>query len=61
MNNRNWGGRRENAGRKATGKSTSNISLTLTHNQKKVLLERAQAEKLTVSKFIAKYLLIGVE
>lgn len=58
MNIRNWGGKREGSGRKATGRNTVNITLTLTKNEAEVLKERAKREKISVSKFVAKYLLL---
>lgn len=58
MNTRNWGGRREGSGRKATGHNTVNITLTLTTSEAELLKERAKREKLSVSKFVAKYLML---
>ena len=56
MNQRNWGGKREGSGRKATGLNIVNITLTLTKEEAQILRERAEHEKLTVSRFIAKHL-----
>ena len=56
MNARNWGGKREGAGRKATGLNIVNITLTLTKDEAQILKERAEYEKMSVSRFIAKYL-----
>ncbi len=58
MNDRNWGGRREGAGRKATGRNIVNITLTLTKEEAKTLKAYADYENLTISRFIAKALLL---
>lgn len=58
MNDRNWGGRREGAGRRATGRNIVNITLTLTKEEAKTLKEHADFANLTISRFIAKALLL---
>ena len=59
MNENNWGGSRKGAGRKATGKNTVNITLTLTKTEAELLKERAKYEGITVSKFVAKWLCLN--
>lgn len=56
MNDRKWGGYRVGAGRKATGRNTVNITLTLLKQECQILKQRAESEKLSVSRYIAKYL-----
>ena len=56
MNNRNWGGKRANAGRKATGRNTVSVTLTLTKDQSEELKQRAASINMTVSKFVVKHL-----
>ena len=56
MNDRKWGGDRVGAGRKATGRNTVNITLTLLKQECQILKQRAESEKLSVSRYIAKYL-----
>ncbi len=58
MNTSNWGGKRNGSGRKATGHNTVNITLTLTISEAELLKERAKRENLSVSKFVAKYLML---
>lgn len=58
MNDRNWGGKREGSGRKATGLNIVNITLTLTKEEAKKLKDYAAHENLSVSRFIAKALLL---
>lgn len=55
MNERNWGGRREGSGRKATGKNIVNITLTLKKNEAAQLKKIAEQEKLSVSHLISKF------
>ncbi|MCR5252596.1 MAG: hypothetical protein K6C98_02650 [Treponema sp.] len=59
MNNRNWGGQRKGSGRKATGRMTVNITLTLTTEEAKALEERAKCDGLSISRFVAKWLVLS--
>lgn len=52
MNDHNWGGARKGAGRKATGKNTATITLTLTKDQAEMLRLIAEHENKTVSKLV---------
>ena len=54
MNKSNWGGRREGAGRKATGGNTVSITLTLSKAQGKLLRQYAADAKMSVSRLIIK-------
>lgn len=56
MNERNWGGFRIGAGRKATGRNKVNITLTLSTHEAQLLKERAKSMNMTVSRFVAKFL-----
>ena len=56
MNDRNWGGQRKGAGRKATGLKTVNVNLTLTIAEAEALRMRAESLGLTPSRFVAKWL-----
>ena len=56
MNERNWGGRRLGAGRKATGRTKEQVMLTLSKHAAHELKERAQSCRLSVSDFVVKYL-----
>lgn len=56
MNERNWGGKREGSGRKATGRNTVNITLTLTKSEAESLKKRADDMKMSVSRFVVKFL-----
>lgn len=60
MNDRNWGGRRDGAGRKATGRNKVNITLTLTKNEAELLKRQAEESGLSVSRFIAERLHLGI-
>ncbi len=55
MNTRNWGGRREGAGRKATGKNIVNLTLTLKKGEAAELKKLAENQNITVSQLIVKY------
>ena len=59
MNDRNWGGRREGAGRKATGRKTKNITLTLKNEEADLLKKMAQSRNLTISDFISETLFLN--
>jgi|BioPla2DNA2_1021312.scaffolds.fasta_scaffold03455_13 hypothetical protein len=56
MNERNWGGKREGAGRKKGEVVYKTISISLPEDEMKVLQEVAKNQKMTVSRFISKYL-----
>ncbi len=56
MNESNWGGRRKGSGRKATGKKTATLSITLPIEEVELLKKYAKDSKLSVSKFISKVL-----
>ena len=58
MNERNWGGKREGAGRKKGEVVYKTISISLPENELKVLQEAAKNQKMTVSRFISKYLVL---
>ena len=59
MNDRNWGGFRAGAGRKATGRNKVNITLTLTRNEADTLKNRAAEAGMTASRFVAEFLHLG--
>lgn len=59
MNANNWGGFRIGAGRKATGRNTVNITLTLTIDEAKELKQRAKMEGISVSRFVSKWLCLN--
>ena len=56
MNERNWGGKRQGAGRKKGKIVYKTISITLPIEELTVLQNAAQNQKMTVSRFISKYL-----
>lgn len=56
MNERNWGGKREGSGRKKGDIVYKTISICLPEDEMKVLQEAAERQKMTVSRFISKYL-----
>lgn len=56
MNERNWGGKREGAGRKKGDIVYKTISICLPEEEVKILQESAKNQKMTVSRFISKYL-----
>lgn len=58
MNERNWGGFRVGSGRKATGRNTVNITLTLSKEEADELKARAKSQDLTVSRFVSKWLFL---
>ena len=60
MNGRNWGGFRLGSGRKATGRNTVNITLTLTNSEAEELKMRAKQDGLSVSRFVSKWLNLNV-
>lgn len=60
MNERNWGGLRTGAGRKATGKNVVNLTLTLTKYEADILKERAKIDGLSISRFVSKHLNLNV-
>ena len=56
MNERNWGGKREGAGRKKGDIIYKTISVTLPVEELEVLQNAAKSQNMTVSRFISKYL-----
>ena len=56
MNERNWGGKRNGSGRKKGDIVYKTISICLPEDEMKVLHEAAERQKMTVSRFISKYL-----
>lgn len=56
MNERNWGGKRNGSGRKKGNIVYKTISICLPEDEMKVLQEAAERQKMTVSRFISKYL-----
>jgi hypothetical protein len=54
MNDRNWGGKREGAGRKKGDIVYKTFSVVLPAAEAELLKEFARREKLTVSRFISK-------
>lgn len=61
MNERNWGGKRKGAGRKK-GISIvyKTFSVSLPEDEYKVLKDAAEKQKMTISRFISKYLSLDV-
>ena len=59
MNDRNWGGKREGAGRKKGDIVYKTFSVVLPAAEAELLKDFARREKLTVSRFISKA--IGVD
>lgn len=56
MNERNWGGKREGAGRKKGNTVYKTISVSLPEDELAVLQDAAIQQDMTVSRFISKYL-----
>ena len=56
MNERNWGGKREGAGRKKGEVVYKTISISLPEDEMKILQQAAENQQMTVSRFISKYL-----
>lgn len=56
MNERNWGGKREGAGRKKGNINYKTISISLPEEEMDVLQNSAKTQNMTVSRFISKYL-----
>ena len=56
MNDRNWGGKRKDAGRKKGDITYKTISVSLPEEELKILQDAAEKQKMTVSRFISKYL-----
>lgn len=52
VNENNWGGKREGSGRKATGRNTVGITITLSKEQERLLRKRAAEAKMSVSRLI---------
>ena len=58
MEKKQWGGKREGAVRKKTGKNIVQFTLTLKKDEAEILKARASEENLTISGFISKYLFL---
>ena len=56
MNERNWGGKRNNAGRKKGEFVYKTISVTFPQEELAILDDAAKKQQMTVSRFISKYL-----
>ena len=56
MNERNWGGKREGAGRKKGEVVYKTISISLPEDEMKILQQAAENQQMSVSRFISKYL-----
>ena len=56
MNERNWGGKRNGAGRKKGNIVYKTISVSLPEDELAILQDAAKNQKMTVSRFISKYL-----
>lgn len=54
----NRGGKRPGAGRKATGRKTVQVTLTLSPEEKRNLLKLAEGSGLSVSRFISQELIL---
>ena len=52
MSSNNWGGKRDGAGRKKTGRKTVSITLTLSPEQAEELKSRARHNLQTPSKYV---------
>ena len=60
MNERNWGGKRQGAGRKKGNVKYKTFSVALPEEEAELLKEIAARQKKTVSRFISEYLQLGV-
>ncbi len=56
MNDRNWGGKREGAGRRKKNVIYKTFSVSLPEAEYSVLEEAAKNQRMTISRFISKYL-----
>lgn len=56
MNERNWGGKRKGAGRKKGEVEYQTFSVVLPKEEVELLRREAKGQKMTVSRFISKYL-----
>lgn len=56
MNERNWGGKRRGAGRKKGGVIYKTISVVLPEEEAELLKQLAERHRMTVSRFVSKYL-----
>lgn len=56
MNERNWGGKRNGAGRKKGNIVYKTISVSLPEDELAILQDAAKNQNMTVSRFISKYL-----
>lgn len=56
MNERNWGGKRNGAGRKKGNILYKTISVSLPEDELVILQDAAKNQNMTVSRFISKYL-----
>lgn len=56
MNDRNWGGKREGAGKRKTNVIYKTFSVSLPEAEYAILEEAAKNQSMTISRFISKYL-----
>jgi hypothetical protein len=56
MEKKQWGGKREGAGRKKGEVVYKTISISLPEDEMKILQQAAENQQMTVSRFIIKYL-----
>lgn len=60
MNKRNWGGKRQGAGRKKGNVKYKTFSVVLPEDEADLLKRIAERQNKTVSRFISEYLQLGV-
>jgi len=60
MNKRNWGGKRQGAGRKKGNVKYKTFSVVLPEDEADLLKRIAEGQNKTVSRFISEYLQLGV-
>lgn len=60
MNKRNWGGKRQGAGRKKGNVKYKTFSVVLPEDEVDLLKRIAERQNKTVSRFISEYLQLGV-
>lgn len=58
MEKKQWGGKREGAGRKKTGKTYVQFTITLKKEEAEILKARAADTKLSISQFVSKFLFL---
>lgn len=52
IQNNNWGGKRDNSGRKATGRKKVNIMISVLPEEKEKIIELAKQKNVTISKLV---------